>query len=118
LKQGIAQRKAAEVTLKKSGEHYTKLLAESRAMQKHLQHLSRRILSAQEDKRKKISHDLRDEVAQTLLGINVRLLTVKKAAGCNAKRLQKEIANTQRLVDMSEKTIARFAREIGKHHEA
>jgi signal transduction histidine kinase len=114
LKQGIAQRKAVEVTLKKSGEHYEKLLGESLALQKHLQHLTHRILSAQEDKRKKISHDLRDEIAQTLLGINVRLLTVKKVAGCSAKRLQKEIASTQRLVDMSEKTIAKFAREVGR----
>jgi hypothetical protein len=44
-------------------------------------------------------------------------LTVKRAAGRNVKSLQKEIANTQRLVDMSVRTIERFAREYGKHHE-
>ena len=82
-----------------------------------MQHLTHRILSAQEDKRKKISHDLQDEIAQTLLGINVRLLTLKKAAGRNAKGLKKEIASTQRLVDKSVKTIERFAREFGNHHE-
>ena len=37
-------------------------------------------MAAQEDKRKKMSHDLRDEIAQTLLGINVRLLTLKMDA--------------------------------------
>jgi signal transduction histidine kinase len=87
-------------------------------MQKHLKRLAHRILSAQEDKRKRISHDLQDEIAQTLLGINARLLTVKKASGRSARSLQKEIANTQGLVDMSVKTIKRLAREFGKPHQA
>ena len=118
LKQRIAQRKTVEAALRKSGEHHRTLLKESRALRKHLERLTHRILSAQEDKRKKLSQELRDEIAQTLLGVNVRLLTVKKAAGHSAKSLQKEIANTQRLVDMSVKTIERFAREFGKHREA
>jgi signal transduction histidine kinase len=117
LKQGIAQRKTVEETLKKSGEHAQKLLKESLALQNYLQHLTHQILSAQEDKRKEISHELQDEIAQTLLGINVRLLTLKKEAAVNANGLQKEIASTQRLVDMSVKSIDRFAREFGKHHE-
>jgi signal transduction histidine kinase len=82
-----------------------------------LQQLARRILSAEEDKRKKISHELQDEIAQTLLGIHVRLLTVEKAADRGAKSLQKKIAHTKRLVDMSVRTIKRFAREYGKHYE-
>jgi len=118
LKQSIAERKAVEEALKKSGEHYKKLLEESLALQKHLQHLTHRILSAQEDKRKKISHDLRDEIAQTLLGINVRLLTLKETAGRGAKSLNKEIASTQRLVDISARTVERLAREFEKHDEA
>jgi signal transduction histidine kinase len=115
LKKRIVERKTVEVALKKSGEHYQKLLKDSLALQKHLQHLTHRILAAQEDKRKKLSHDLQDEIAQTLLGINVRLLTLKQGARLNAETLQNEVANTQRLVDMSVKTIERFAREIGKH---
>ena len=100
-----------EVALKKSGEHYKMLLEDALALQKRLQQLSHRILSAQENKRKKISHELQDEIAQTLLGINVRLLALKKAAGHNARGLQQEIAGAQRLVDMSVKTIDRFTRE-------
>ena len=118
LKQGIIRRKSVEVALKKSGEHYKTLLKKSLALQKHLQHLTRRILSAQEEKRRRISHDLQDEIAQTLLGINVRLLTVKKVSGQNAKSLQQEIASTQRLVDMSVKTIERFAHEYAHCQEA
>jgi len=117
LKQGIAQRKTVEEALKKKEAHSKKLLKESLALQNHLQHLTHQILSAQEDKRKEISHELQDEIAQTLLGINVRLLTLKKEAAVNANGLQKEIASTQRLVDMSVKSIDRFAREFGKHHE-
>ena len=117
LKQGIARRKAVEEALKKSAEHAKKLLEESRHLHKHLQRLTHKILSEQEDKRKKMSRDLNDEIAQTLLGINVRLLTLKKEAAINATGLKREIASTQRLVDKSVKGIKRFTRECGKHHE-
>jgi two-component system sensor histidine kinase DegS len=118
LKHGIVRRKAAEEALKTREQHYAKLLEESRHLQKHLQHLTHRILSAQENDRKKISRDLRDEIAQTLLGINVRLLTLKKGATARNESLVKEIASTQRLVEKSVKTINRFAREFGIQHEA
>jgi hypothetical protein len=116
LKQDIVQRKTVEQALKKSGEHSRKLLKESRRLQKHLRRLTHQILSAQEDKRKKISRELHDEIAQTLLGINVRLLKLKKEAAVNAHGLKKEIVSTQRLVDNSLKSIKRFAREFGIHH--
>ena len=116
LKQSVVQRKAVERALKKSGEHSRKLLKESLLLQQHLQHLTHQILSAQENKRKKISRDLHDEIAQTLLGINVRLLTLKKEAAGNATGLKKEIVSTQRLVDKSVKSIKRFAHEFGIHH--
>ncbi|MGB7768551.1 MAG: histidine kinase [Verrucomicrobiia bacterium] len=99
LKQGIVQRKTVQQALKKSAGHSRKLLKESRHLQKHLQRLTHQILSAHEDKRKMISRNLHDEIAQTLLGINVRLLTLKKEAAINAGGLKKEIVNTQRLVD-------------------
>jgi len=111
LKQEIAVGQAASESLKKSQEHYQSLLAESLVLQKHLQKLVRRVLSAEETDRKKLSHELQDEIGQTLLGINVRLLTVKKAASQNAKSLRQEIARTERLVGKSVKTIKRGHRE-------
>ncbi|HTQ51152.1 MAG TPA: histidine kinase [Candidatus Acidoferrales bacterium] len=116
LKRGIVQRKNVERSLEKSRDHSRKLLKESRRLQKHLQRLTHQLLSAQEDNRKKISHDLHDEIAQTLLGINVRLLTLKKEAALDAGGLKKEIVSTQRLVDKSVKSIKQFAREFGIHH--
>lgn len=118
LKESIVRRKIAEEALRKREERSKKLLEESRRLQKHLQHLTHRVLSAQEHKRKNISHELQDEIAQTLLGINVRLLTLKKGAAVNTESFKKNIASTQRLVDKSVRNIKRFAHEFGKHHEA
>jgi signal transduction histidine kinase len=117
LKKEIVQRKSAQQSLKKSGEHHAKLLKRSRHLQRYLRRLTHRILLAQEDKRTKISRELHDEIAQTLLGINVRLLALKQGATVNAKGLKKEIANTQRLVEKSETTMRRFGRVFGNHHE-
>jgi signal transduction histidine kinase len=114
LKQGIIQRR----TLKESGELSQELLKESRGLQKHLQRLTHQVLSAEEDHRKEISHELQDEIAQTLLGINVRLLALKQDAAANAHGFEAEIASTERLVDVSVKSIKKFAREIGSPHRA
>jgi len=117
LKQGIAKRKAVEHALKKSAAHYAQLVKSSQRLQKHLRHLAHQILTSQEVARTKTSHELHDEIAQTLLGINVRLLLLKKEATANAADLKKEIASTQRLVEHSLKTMSRFARDFGKQHE-
>ena len=117
LKRGIVQRKAAEEALKKSKKHRTNLLEQSRLVQEHLRELTHQNLLAQEDTRKKISRELHDEIAQTLLGINVRLLALKQEGTANSKGLKKEIANTQRLVEKSKKTLSQFVDELGKEHD-
>jgi len=118
LKQGIAQHKAAEKNLQKSRKHNARLLAESHQLQQTLRQLTHRIISAQEDERTEISHELHDEIAQTLLGINVRLLTLKNEATLHKADFKKEIAGTQRLVKQSIRTINRYARELKLHHAA
>ena len=60
---------------------------------------------AQEHERKKISLELQDEIAQTLLGINVRLLTLKQHARNNTNGFKQEIASTQALVVQSAKSV-------------
>jgi signal transduction histidine kinase len=113
LQEGIAQRKSAQLALKRSTNHSRKLLAESRRLQRRLQCVTHQLLSMQENKRWKISRQLHDEVAQALLGIHVRMVTLKGEAEVNARDLGKEIVSTQRLVDKSVKTIKHFAREFG-----
>lgn len=111
LKRSVIRRRAAEDALKKSGKHHARLLAEAHRRQKRLRQLTREDLSAQEKERQKMSRRLYDEIAQTLLGINVRLLTLKKAAEAGAETLKKEIAHTQH-------PVREFARKVnGVSHE-
>ena len=117
LKRGVARRKTVEQALQRSGRYYAGLVKESCSLQAELRRVTRQILLAQEAERKKISRKLHDEVAQTLLGISVRLLTLKKEATVNMATLKKEIASTQRLVGRSAQTMSRFTREIGQRHD-
>jgi signal transduction histidine kinase len=112
LQQGLVRRKNVEAALKANGRHYTKLLKESLHLQEGLRQLTHEVLAAQEEERKKISHELQDEIAQTLLGINVRLVSLKKEAKANTKGLKNEIASTQQLVVKSARSVRRAAREF------
>jgi signal transduction histidine kinase len=112
LQRGIARRKSVEAALKKSGEHYTRLLKDSLQLQEGLRQLTHQVLAAQEDERKNLSCELQDEIAQTLLGINVRLFSLKQEARSNQKGLRNEIASTQRLVVKSARSVRRVAREF------
>ncbi len=112
LKQEIVRRLAVEQALKKSEARSHGLLAQSRHMQDQLRLLSRQLLSAQEEERKKISRDLHDVIAQTLTTINVRLAALKRGATINTKDLQRKINRTQLLVQESVDIVHRFAREL------
>jgi signal transduction histidine kinase len=108
----VVQRKAVEAALKKSERHYSQLLQQSDRLQEQLRRLSRQILSAQEDERRKISRELHDVIAQTLTGINVRLANLRKEAAITTDGLEQNIARTQRLVQHSVEIVHRFAREL------
>jgi len=112
LQQEIVQRKSVEASLRKSEQHYSELLEQSRHMQEQLRLLSRQLLSAQEEERKMISRELHDQIAQTLTGINIRLASLKTESTLNNKGLQKKITSTQRLVEKSVDIVHRFAREL------
>jgi len=112
LQRGIARRKSVEAALKKSGIHYSKLLNDSLHLQAGLRQLAHRLLAAQEDERKNMSIELQNEIAQTLLGINARLLSLKQDVRINTQVLKSEIATTQQLVRKSAKSVRRVAREF------
>ena len=117
LKRGIAKRKAAETMLKETGRDLAKLLLESSRLQGRLLQNTRNKLMAKEDVNRSASHQLQNEIAQTLLGIHLRLLTLKLSTNSSMDRLKKEIAANQTLVKQSARTIQRLAHEIDRHHE-
>ncbi|WP_052572689.1 histidine kinase [Haloferula sp. BvORR071] len=112
LRQEIARRKEVESSLRTSELTSSQLLAKSREMQEELRYLSRRLIAAQEEERKRISRELHDVIAQTLTGINVRLSTLKLQTTANAKDFQKKIAFTQRLLEKSMGVVHRFAFDL------
>ena len=117
LKKEIQRSQAAEKDLLTSGAESARLLEESRSLQEYLQQLTHQILTAQENERETMSLTLQDEIAQTLLGIHIRLLALKKEVSNGRTDFEKEIATTQRLVEKSVRTIKRLAREFGTPHE-
>ncbi|HYF36857.1 MAG TPA: histidine kinase [Prosthecobacter sp.] len=112
LRLEIVQRKAVEDSLRISETTTSQLLETARGMQEELRNLSHRLLSAQEEERKKISRELHDVVGQTLTGINLRLATLGTQSTAKAKDLHLKIANTQRLVQKSVDLVHRFARDL------
>jgi len=112
LEAEIVRRQAVETALKQSEQQQTRLLEQSRSMQEQLRHLSRQVLQAQEDERKRISRELHDVIAQTLTGINVRLATLKKGAGLKLQDFDRDLELTQKLVEDSVNIVHQFAREL------
>lgn len=112
LKAETVRRRLAEASLRKSELHYRMLLEQSQQMQEQLRLLSRQLLTAQEEERKRISRELHDVIAQTLTGINVRLSALRTEATLNTKGIEESIERTQKLVEDSVNIVHRFAREL------
>lgn len=113
LQRGIRRHKIVEDASAKRGRHHQKCLEESLELQKRLRQLTHQVMRAQEDERKKISCELQDDIAQTLLGINVRLLSLKLAAQSNTKGIKNHIASTQQLVAKSAISVRQVGQKIG-----
>lgn len=107
----VRRREATEDSLRMNQQTLSTLLGEACLMQAELRHLSRRLFLAQEEERKKISRELHDVIAQTLMSINYRLGTLATPKA-KAKDIQKNIADTQRLVAKSVDIVNRFARDL------
>ena len=112
LEREIRKCKIAENSLRNSEKSTRELLKKSQDMQQEMRLLSRRLLSVQEEERKRISRELHDVVAHTLTGINVQLSSLTMQSTADAESLETKIASTQRLVEESVETVHRFARDL------
>jgi PAS domain S-box-containing protein len=112
LNREIARRQKVESALQKSKRNQSQLLRQARFMQEKLRHLSHQILLAQEEERKRISRELHDKIAQTLVGIHVHLHALSRDAERSPKNLREKIARTQRHIKTSMGVVHRFAWEL------
>jgi PAS domain S-box-containing protein len=112
LNREIARRRKVENALQKSKQHQNRLLRQSRLMQEELRHLSHQILHVQEEERRRISRELHDEIAQTLVGIHVHLEALSRAAAGKPMGLPQKIATTQRLIEKSMDIVHLFCRQL------
>jgi signal transduction histidine kinase len=112
LKREIDRRKAAEASLRASKEVSSKLLKKSLQLQKELRLLSHRLLSIQEAMRQRLSRELHNVIAQSLTGLDLQLVTLKKQSATDAKDFHAKIDITQQLVKQSVETLHRFALDL------
>lgn len=108
----VGRRKLVQKELRASEREKTRIVDHSRSMEVRMRRLSHRLLSAQEEERLRISRDLHDAIGQTLTGINVGLATLEHQAAAKSRELGSAIAEAQRLVERSMKTVHRFAWEL------
>ena len=81
LEKEIAERKRAEAALRESKDHYFELFQQASAMEEDLRQLSAKVLTAQEEERKRISRELHDEIGQALTAVNVSIAMLQRHAG-------------------------------------
>ncbi len=112
LESCITQRQAAEAVLKKSDQTRSKQLKTSIRLQEEMRSQMRDLLLAEEQNRRKVSLQLKDEATQTLLAIHLGLLTLKISAKARTKDFEKQIAITQRLVRESIRKFEGIAHEF------
>ena len=117
LQQAIAGRQETEDALRMSEDSTSRLLKDSLLLEEHIKDMTRKVLSANEAERKKMSLQLNDEIAQNLLGINLRMLALKTEISANQTNHDLKIATTQRLVDDSSTMIRRLAHEFSTRYE-
>ena len=118
LQSSILRRNSKRVALVESGRHSLVLLKVSHQLQARLRKLAHKSISAQEQERKTFSHQLQDDILQCLLCVQIGLLDLKANAHGDTANLTKQIANIQRLVQLSSDSVDRFTHELDTRQQA
>ncbi|HZZ18363.1 MAG TPA: histidine kinase [Opitutaceae bacterium] len=111
LEEEIRVRQRVEGALRESKDHYFKLFQQAHNMERDLRELSAKVLSVQEDERKRISRELHDEIGQALTAVNVAIAVLKKQAHADGSFV-KRVADAEQLIEQTMETVHRFAREL------
>lgn len=112
LQQEIVLRKQVEEDLRANRKEQSRLLRQSRLQQRKLRDLSHRMLTAQEEERKRISRELHDVIAQNLMVINVHLALLMRIASTDPASIPQQIARTLIIVGKAVESVHHFAREL------
>ena len=116
LQELISERQQVQASLEHSEHVSNQLLKDSQLLDANLQDMARKMRTATEDERQKMSLHLNDEITQTLVGINIRLIALKKMIAANDKILNVEITTIHRLVEDSAEIINRLTHEFSFHN--
>ena len=108
LNRATARRKSAETrTAKRKGRHDS-LWAEEQRLGKRGRERLRGFVLQQESERKRIGSELRDEIIQALIGIDLGLLALNTAGQADIGKIEKRIDEAQRLL---KKSVGKMAME-------
>jgi hypothetical protein len=110
----ITRRESAEAAFREIDQQRTQLLKESKKLQHLLRTRLRKLIEQQEDGRQAQSLHLCNVIGQSLLALDLGLISLKSAGIAGMRKLSKEIGETERLVRQSAKTLTRMSHDSKK----
>ena len=108
----IVRREAMERALQTSQQTTTELLEKSRLLEIEQRFLSRLLLTAQEEERKRISRELHDVIAQSLTSVNYRLASLESQSVAFSAEFHQKIRDAQLSIEQAVDAVHRFARDL------
>jgi signal transduction histidine kinase len=110
LQKNVQERTDALESLRRSEQRQAALLEQSREMQGRLSDLSRQLLQAQEDERKRISRDLNGVIVKSLADISAAIASLDPDDQRPA--FLDSVARTRKLLQQSMEEVRRFASDL------